>query len=87
MMLINIFILILLFSSFLCLYRIGVGPTPPDRTVAIDNLGTLIVGFCALLVLITKQNFYLTIGISWALLSYVGTLALAKFLEGRSFDD
>jgi multicomponent Na+:H+ antiporter subunit F len=87
MTIISIFIFILLFSSFLCLYRIGVGPTAPDRTVSIDNLGTLVVGFCALLVLITRQGFYLTIGISWALLSYVGTLALAKFLEGRSFDD
>lgn len=72
---------------FLCLYRIGRGPTAPDRTVAIDILGTVIVGFCGLLGLFTGKDFYLNIAIGWALLSFIGTIALAKFLEGRSFDD
>jgi multicomponent Na+:H+ antiporter subunit F len=72
---------------FLCLYRIGRGPTAPDRTVAIDILGTVVVGFCAVLGLATGRDFYLNIALAWALLSFIGTIALAKFLEGRSFDD
>jgi len=83
----TIFMLVLLFSSFLCLYRIGKGPTAPDRTVAIDILGTLMVGFCAILTLVTGKSFYMIIGISWALLSFIGTIALAKYMEGRDFDD
>ena len=82
-----IFMLILLFSGFLCLYRIGKGPSAPDRTVAIDILGTLMVGFCAILTWITGKAFYMNIGITWALLSFIGTIALAKYLEGRSFDE
>ena len=82
-----IYIWALLIGAFLCLARIGMGPTPPDRTVAIDILGTIMVGFCAFLSLFTGKDFYLNIGISWALLSFVGTLALAKFLERRSFDE
>lgn len=82
-----IFMLLLLFSGFLCLYRIGKGPSAPDRTVAIDILGTLMVGFCAILTWITGKAFYMNIGITWALLSFIGTIALAKYLEGRSFDD
>ena len=77
----------LLFCCFLCLYRIARGPSAPDRTVAIDILGIVIVGFCALMGLVTGQDFYLNIALAWALLSFLGTLALAKFLEGRSFDD
>ncbi|MCE5251146.1 cation:proton antiporter [bacterium] len=79
--------LVLLFSGFLCLYRIGKGPTAPDRTVAIDILGTLMVGFCAVLTWVTGRAFYMNIGITWALLSFIGTIALAKYLEGRDFDD
>jgi multicomponent Na+:H+ antiporter subunit F len=79
--------LVLLFSGFLCLYRIGKGPTAPDRTVAIDILGTLMVGFCAVLTWVTGRAFYMNIGITWALLSFIGTVALAKYLEGRDFDD
>lgn len=80
-------LMILLFSGFLCLYRIGRGPTAPDRTVAIDILGTLMVGFCAVLTWVTGEAFYMNIGISWALLSFIGTIALAKYLEGRAFDE
>ena len=72
---------------FLCLYRIGRGPTAPDRTVAIDILGIVIVGFCALFAMVTGKDFYINIAIAWSLISFIGTIALAKFLEGRSFDD
>jgi multicomponent Na+:H+ antiporter subunit F len=72
---------------FLCLYRIGRGPSAPDRTVAIDILGIVIVGFCALLCIETGKDFYMNIALAWALLSFIGTIALAKFLEGRDFDD
>lgn len=84
---INICIIGLFICCFLCLYRIGRGPSAPDRTVAIDILGIVIVGFCGLLGLVTGKDFYLNVGLAWALLSFIGTLALAKFLEGRSFDD
>ena len=72
---------------FMCLYRIGRGPSAPDRTVAIDILGTVVVGFCAILSLETGKDFYLIVAIAWALLSFIGTIALAKFLEGRNFDE
>jgi len=77
---------ILIFGSLLCLYRIARGPTAPDRTVAIDILGTLVVGFCCLMAIWTKREYYMNIAIAWALISFVGTLALAKYLEGRSYD-
>ena len=85
--LITLFCFGLFICCFLCLYRIGRGPSAPDRTVAIDILGIVIVGFCALLALATGKDFYLNVGIAWALLSFIGTIVLAKFLEGRSFDD
>jgi len=78
---------ILLLSCFFCLYRILRGPTAPDRIVAIDILGILIVGFCALLGIPTGRSWYIDIGIAWALQSFIVTLALAKYLEGRGFDE
>jgi len=78
---------VLVFCCFLCLYRVGVGPTPPDRTVAIDIVGTVVVGFCAILAITTGRDFYINVAIAWALLSFIGTIALAKYLEGRGFDE
>lgn len=83
----EIFLILLLICAFFCLYRVGAGPTPPDRTVAIDILGILMVGFCAILSLFTGKDLYMNVAISWALLSFIGTTALAKYLEGRTFDE
>lgn len=84
---ITVFYLGLCVCCSLCLYRIARGPSAPDRTVAIDILGIVVVCFCALLGLETGKDFYLNIALAWALLSFIGTIALAKFLEGRSFDE
>ena len=83
----NIFIGILILCMFMCLYRVGKGPTAPDRTVAIDIMGILMVGFCAIFSIMMKRDLYMNIGISWALLNFIGTLAFAKYLEGRGFDE
>lgn len=77
----------LLVASGLCVYRIMRGPAAPDRTVAIDILGTLMVGFCCVFALFFGLNYYLNIAIAWALVSFIGTLALAKYLEGRPYDE
>jgi len=77
---------VLILGSAMCLYRIGRGPSAPDRTVAIDILGTLVVGFCCIMAIWTGRDYYMNIAIAWALISFVGTLALAKYLEGRSYD-
>jgi multicomponent Na+:H+ antiporter subunit F len=78
---------LLILAALLCLVRVGLGPTAADRIVAIDILGILIVGLCAILTLATGQSWYLDIGIVWALQSFIGSLALAKRLEGRAYDD
>lgn len=82
-----IFLILLLLCTFFCLYRVGAGPTPPDRTIAIDILGILMVGFCAILSIYTGKDLYMNVAIAWALLAFIGTTALAKYLEGRTFDE
>ena len=78
---------ILLLCAIFCLWRILRGPTPADRAVAIDIFGILILGFCAILGIPTGRGWYIDIGIAWALQSFISTLALAKYLEGRNFDE
>lgn len=79
--------LYLLICFLLSLFRILKGPTAADRSVATDILGILIIGFCAILAVYTRKDWYMDIAIAWALQSFIGTLALAKFLEGRNFDE
>jgi multicomponent Na+:H+ antiporter subunit F len=78
---------VLFFCALFCLWRILKGPTSADRAVAIDILGILVLGFCAVLGIPTGRDWYIDIGIAWALQSFISTLALAKYLEGRNFDE
>lgn len=78
---------ILLLAAGMCLYRVSRGPTAADRIVAVDILGILIIGFCGLLTISTGRSWYMDIAIAWALQSFVGTLALAKYLEGKGLEE
>ena len=73
-------IVILIICCFMCLYRVAFGPTPSDRIVANDILGIILVGFCAIYSAVTKEDLYMNIALAWALLSFIGTVALAKYL-------
>jgi multicomponent Na+:H+ antiporter subunit F len=81
---------LILFSiagCFLCAYRAAAGPTIPDRMVAIDIFGILVVSICALLAVLFDRAFLIDIALAWVLLAFVGTLALAKYLSGRQLDE
>jgi len=62
-------------------------PTGVDRIVALDILGILIIGLCAILSISTGRGWYMDIGIALALQSFISILALAKYLEGKGFDE
>ncbi|HHC19017.1 MAG TPA: cation:proton antiporter [Euryarchaeota archaeon] len=64
------------------LLRLFLGPTPGDRVVAVDTLNTFVVAVMLLLGAAFKRTIYLDIATVYALLSYIGTLYIARYLEG-----
>ena len=84
---IGILLYILIGLSFLCFIRVLYGPTMADRMVAIDIFGTLVVGICALLVIKTGRLFLIDVAIAWIILSFIGTIALAKYLTRKKLDE
>jgi len=86
-MMYNLAYLVLLGCCGMCLYRIGRGPTAPDRAMAIDILGIVVVCFAMMLSLQSGKDYYANIGIAWAVLSFIGAIALAKHLEGKGSDE
>ncbi len=79
--------IILLMAFSMCLFRVMMGPTAADRSISVDTIGILVVGFCGIMGIFTGKDWYIDIAIAWALQSFIGTLALAKYLEGRNFDE
>ncbi len=77
----------LLSCSLICLARIFLGPSSADRAVALMIISMLIIGFCGILSIFTRRDWYIDIAFIWTLQSFIVTLSLAKFLEGKRFGE
>ncbi len=65
----------------LTLVRMGKGPTVADRVVALDLFSTLAISVVAAVALAARNAVYLDVAIVLALLSFLGTVAFAAYLE------
>ena len=68
------------------LFRLIAGPTIPDRAIALDTINTYIVAAMILYGAAFEEIIYIDIAIVYALLSYITTLYIAKFIERRAKD-
>jgi multicomponent Na+:H+ antiporter subunit F len=76
---------LLLLSIVLCAIRIFIGPTAPDRVVGLDTINTLIIVGMVVFGFANNSLIYIDVAIVYALLSYISTLFIAKYLEGGDF--
>ncbi len=65
----------------LALIRVGIGPTVPDRIVGLDTVNTIVVTSMVVLGAAFRQPVYLDVAIIYALLSFVTTLFIARYIE------
>ncbi|HID31924.1 MAG TPA: hypothetical protein EYP24_00915 [bacterium (Candidatus Stahlbacteria)] len=63
------------------------GPTISDRMVAVDIMGIIFVGITGLTAVLFRLPYLMDLAITIALLSFIGVLALAKFLGKGRLDD
>jgi len=76
-------ILALLLLILVAGIRLAIGPTIPDRVVALDTINTLMVGSMILLAAYLGQTIFVDVAIVYALLSFLGTLAISKYIGGE----
>ncbi|HSA33806.1 MAG TPA: monovalent cation/H+ antiporter complex subunit F [bacterium] len=65
----------------LALYRFLKGPTPADRVVAFDTLTLTTVSLIVIIALAEGRGIYLDVAVVYALLSFLGVIAVARYLE------
>lgn len=68
-------------AALLALVRLLRGPTLPDRVVAIDLIGVLIVDLIVVSAAATGEQAFLDVAIAIAMISFVGTVAYARYVE------
>jgi multicomponent Na+:H+ antiporter subunit F len=68
-------------AAGLTFIRLVKGPTLPDRVIAIDLIGVVLVCLLVLMAGVTTQGAFLDVAMVVALISFVGTVAYARYIE------
>lgn len=66
---------------FICLGRAVVGPSAIDRLLAINIIGTKTVAIISVVSYVFGETFFLDVAIVYALISFLMTVSVAKYLE------
>jgi len=77
-----VYLAILLLAILFATLRGVLGPTPSDRIIALDNLTTIITAGLVLLAYFYQRYIYVDVSLVYAILSYIGVLTLARYMEG-----
>ncbi len=68
----------------LCLfYRLMKGPSAVDRAVSADSIDILTDGALVLFALYSGRGIYLDIALVTALLGFIGSVVVARYVEGK----
>ena len=65
--------------------RIFIGPGAPTRLVAFDTANTLVVASLVIVGMMFNHAIFIDVAIVYALLSFVMTLYVAKYIGGSKF--
>lgn len=76
---------LLFLSVLMALIRVIKGPTAPDRAVGLDTINTIVIVSMVIFGIAAGSIIYIDVAIVYALLSYISTLFIAKYLEGGEF--
>ncbi len=68
-------------AFLLALYRFFKGPSAADRVVAFDVLTIIAITAIVLVALTERRAIYLDVALIYALLSFLGVIVVARYLE------
>ena len=63
------------------LYRVFRGPSIPDRLIALDAIGVMLISAIALLSVLFDTGFFIEVILLIAIMSFIGTVSFSKFIE------
>ncbi|MDW7679682.1 MAG: monovalent cation/H+ antiporter complex subunit F [bacterium] len=76
-------LLLIFMALVLTFIRMILGPSLPDKIVALDLIAMLVLGIIISYVALSKQIVYLNAIVLLALIAFLGTVAFARYLEKR----
>ncbi|MCW5943675.1 MAG: hypothetical protein KIS66_15695 [Fimbriimonadaceae bacterium] len=74
---------VLALAVLVAMVRLVKGPSLPDRVVAVDLVGMLAAGMIGVLSIYAGNGVYVDVAIVIALISFLATVAIARYIERR----
>ncbi|TVR84407.1 MAG: pH regulation protein F [Rhodospirillales bacterium] len=74
-------ITLIVVAMVLAFIRLVIGPSLPDRIVALDLITYLAVAFMGVFAVLSGHSAFLDVAIALALLGFLATVAFARYVE------
>ncbi len=78
---------ILLLAFFLGFWRMVKGPSLADRVLILDMIASLVIGMIVAITAFSGETVFLNVAVMIALVSFMGTVAFAKYLKKKFYDN
>jgi multicomponent Na+:H+ antiporter subunit F len=75
---------LIIISALITLVRLLLGPDIADRVVALDTLTSMSIAFMAAFAVYMQATMSLDVSLILALISFLGTVSFAYYLERRN---
>ena len=76
-------LIILSVSILITLVRFIIGPSLSDRVISLELIALIIIGIIAIYSMVTDEPVFIDIAVIISLISFLGTIAFAYYLEKR----
>ena len=79
----DIVVYIVIGISIVSMYRLILGPTPEDRMLGLNQVSSQILIILLLVAVKFERPIYLDVALVYAILGFIGILAVAKYVDRR----
>lgn len=73
--------LILALTTLICIYRAVKGPTPGDRLISINVVGTKTIILILMISFILHETYFIDVALVYALISFIATIVIANYIK------
>ncbi len=81
-MILKISLVISMLGIIIATIRLFKGPSAPDRAIALDTMTLISISTIVLVALFAGRVIYLDAAMVYAVLSFIGVVAIARHIEG-----
>ena len=79
----NVTLALLLLGILFSVIRLLLGPSLPDRVVALDLIAVLLLAFIAVFSIKNDDPMFMNVGLALGLISFLSTVAFARYIGRR----